>query len=82
VGSPAIAAWIAHLAFWVLLLYGFAFGGLNLKRLAVFLVLWVAGRTVLPYASYEPARAMFASFVAMLDIALVFTIFKGDVRLT
>jgi hypothetical protein len=30
---------------------------------------------------YEPAHAMFSSFVAVLDIALVFTIFKGDVRL-
>jgi len=26
--------------------------------------------------------AMFPSFVALLDVALVFIIFKGDVRLT
>ena len=31
---------------------------------------------------HEPVRAMFSSFVAALDIALVFMIFKGDVRLT
>jgi hypothetical protein len=36
----------------------------------------------LPYAPYEPARAMFSSFVAALDITLMFTIFKDDVRLT
>jgi hypothetical protein len=36
----------------------------------------------LPYAPYAPARAMFSSYVAILDIALVFIIFKGDVRLT
>jgi len=43
-GSPAVAAWITHGAFWVLLARG--------------------------------------SFVAVLDIALVFVIFKGDVRIT
>jgi hypothetical protein len=47
--SPAIAAWIAHVLFWSLLLYGWAIGSLNPKG---------------------------------LDIALVFVIFKGDVRLT
>jgi hypothetical protein len=81
-GSPAIAAWIAHLAFWGLMLCGWALGELNLKRLAIFLLLWLAGRMGLPHAPYEPARAMFSSFVAVLDIALVFMIFKGDVWLT
>lgn len=81
-GSPVIAAWIAHLAFWGLVLYGWALGELNLKRLAIFLLLWLAGRIGLPYAPYEPARAMFSSFVAVLDIALVFMIFKADVWLT
>jgi hypothetical protein len=82
VGSPAVAAWIAHLAFWGLLVYGCAGGQLSLKRLAVFLLVWFAGLIGLPYVPWEPARAMFSSFVAVLDIALVFTIFNGDVRLT
>lgn len=82
VGSPAVAAWIAHLAFWALLVYGLVVQELNLTRLAIFVVVWFGGLVALPYAPYEPARAMFSSFVAMLDIALVFTIFKGDVRLT
>ena len=56
--------------------------GLSLERLAVFLVLWLAGLIGIPYVPYEPARAMFSSFVAVLDIALVLAIFKGDVRLT
>ena len=81
-GSPAVAAWIAHLAFWALLVYGLVVRELTPKRLAVFLILWSAGLMGLPYAPYQPARAMFSSFVAALDIALVFTIFKGDVRLT
>ena len=47
-----------------------------------FLLLWLVGLVGLPYAPYQPARAMFSSFVAILDIALVFTVFKGDVKLT
>ncbi len=80
--SAAIGAWIAHAAFWGLLLYGWALGELNPKRIALFVMLWLTGQIVLPYAPYEPVRAMFSSFVAVLDIGLVFVIFKGDVRLT
>jgi hypothetical protein len=81
-GSPAIAALIAHVAFWSLLAYGWARGDLRFRGVAVFLLLWLAGRTGLPYVPYEPAQAMFSSYVAVLDITLVFLIFKGDVRLT
>ena len=82
VGSPLVAAWIAHLSFWGLLVYGWVFDELTLRGIAVFLVLWIAGRFGLPYIPYSPMAAMFSSFVAILDIALVFKIFKGDVRLT
>jgi hypothetical protein len=82
VGSPLIAAWIAHATFWSLLLYGWAVGELSRQKLAIFLLLWFAGRVSLPYVPYEPAHAMFSSFVAVLDIALVFVIFRSDVRLT
>jgi hypothetical protein len=81
-GSPAVAAWIAHVVFWTLLAYGAIVEELDIKRVGTFLILWAAGLVVLPYLPYPPARVMFSSFVAMLDIALVFTIFKGDVRLT
>jgi hypothetical protein len=80
VGS--IPALIAHTAFWGLLLYGWVIGEMKLKRVALFLGLWLVGRVGLPYAPYAPARDMFSSFVAALDIALVFVIFRGDVRLT
>jgi len=49
---------------------------------AVVVVVWVIGAVGLPHVPYEPAHAMFPSFVAVLDIALVLMIFKGDVRLT
>lgn len=78
-GSPSIASWIAHVAFWGLLVYGFALGELSLKRLATFLILWLTGLIGLSQIPYDPARAMFPSYVALLDIALVFTIFKADV---
>lgn len=49
---------------------------------AIVIGCWALGAVGLPYVPYEPARAMFPSCVAVLDIALVFMIFKGDVRLT
>jgi hypothetical protein len=80
VGS--IPGLIAHVAFWGLLLYGWVIGEVNLKRVAIFVGFWLTVRFSLPYMSYAPARDMFSAFVATLDIALVFMIFKGDVRFT
>lgn len=80
-GSAAIATWVAHIAFWTLIAYGWAVRELTIRSVAIFMGFWVAGCVGLPYVPYEPARAMFSSFVAVLDIALVFAIFKGDVRL-
>jgi hypothetical protein len=80
IGSAGVASWIAHAAFWVLIAWGVAAGELALRRAAVFLLLWLTGLFGLPRLPYEPARAMFSSFVAVLDVVLVFVIFKGDVR--
>jgi hypothetical protein len=79
-GSAGVAAWIAHLAFWGLLLYGWTRHELAARAIAVFLLIWIAGLYGLPYIPF--GEALFSSFVAILDIALVFLIFKGDVRLT
>ena len=79
-GSAAVAAWIAHVAFWGLLLYGWMWGEIGPKGVVLFLLLWIAALYGLPYLLIYGA-AMFSSFVAVLDIALVFLIFKGDVRL-
>jgi hypothetical protein len=81
-GSQAVAAWIAHLAFWGLLVYGWLMDALTAVQAGVMLALWAAGAVGLGYVPYAPARAMFPSLVAILDIALVFMIFKGDVRLS
>ena len=79
-GSPAIAALIAHCAFWALLAYGCLWEEIKGRGLAVFLMLWVLGLYGLPYLPYS--AALFSSYVAVLDIALVFVVFKGDVPIT
>jgi hypothetical protein len=78
--SAGFAALVAHLAFWVLLVYGWFWDEIGPRGIAVFLALWIAGVMALPLAPY--GSAMFPSYVALLDIVLVFMIFKGDVRLS
>ena len=79
-GSASIAAWIAHVTFWLLLVYGWFCDELGVRGIVIFLVLWLAGLFGLPYAPI--GAALFPSFVAVLDVALVFLIFKGDLRLS
>lgn len=78
--SGAIGALIAHVGFWVLLAYGWFWEELGPRGIAVFLLLWVGG--MLGVRLTPLGHAIFPSFVALLDVALVFIIFKGDVRLT
>lgn len=79
VGSVGIAFWIAHAAFWLLLIVALAVES-RIKLALWFVALWAAGyvgSSWLPFAS-----AWFLSYVAALDIALVLFLFKGDIRLT
>ena len=77
VGSPVIASLIAHASFWALILIGLS--DLGWKCIAIFLALWIAGFAISPYVL---GGFLFPSYVAVLDIALVFLIFRGDVRLS
>jgi len=79
VGSPAIGALIAHAAFWILLVRGYVADEIGVRGCAIALVLWGIGYFALPHVPYAPP---FGTFIAIIDIALVFLIFKGDVRLT
>jgi hypothetical protein len=75
-----MGALIAGWAFWILLAYGWATAELTNKRIAVFVALWLLGWfgfSLMPYSG----RPLFTMFVAMLDIVLVLTIFKGDVHI-
>ena len=76
-GSAAIAALIAHASFWILMAWGWYARELRPNGVLAFLALWAAGRYGLEYAPY--GLALFPSYVAFLDVALVLVIFKGDV---
>ena len=76
VGSAAIAAAIAHVAFWLLL--GRLWIESGLRPALVFAVLWLAGYIGLPLLG---GSLFFVSYVAVLDIALVLMVFKGDVHI-
>jgi hypothetical protein len=78
-GSPAIAAFIAHVTFLILFVYGWFRGEISSGAAAVFLALWIGGLYGLSYLPY--GAGMFSSYVAILDIALVLVIFKGDLKL-
>ena len=79
-GAPVVAAWIAQVAFWSLILLGAIAGELRAWHLLTFVVLWIAAVFGLPLVPH--AAGFSTSSIAALDIALVFLIFKRDVRLT
>ena len=79
-GSIGIAAWIAKLAYVGLLIIGWTSGELRLKGTAVLLALGVAAWIGLPYLAR--GSDFVTSAMALIDIALVFVVYKGDVRLT
>lgn len=81
ISSVGVAGWIAQIAFWAILLLGVTFGELGRRSLSVFLVLWTFGFFGLPRLSSDAAPFV-TPYVAVLDIALVFMVFKGDVRLS
>ena len=76
-GSISIGYWIAHGAFWVLLV--FAAAERNARRIAIFMALWLIGYVGTKWL--PQGTTLFMSYVAMLDVALVLLVFKGDVRL-
>ncbi len=80
-GSSAAAGWVAHIVFWVLLVRGTATDGLSRRGAGIFALLWLAGFLLLPRIAWWTGPFV-TSWTAILDVVLVFVIFKGDVRLT
>ena len=78
IGSPLVGWWIAHVAFWVLLVL--AVRAARWRTVGIFVVLWVAG--YLATGQIVSLSLFFMPFVAVLDIALVFTVLQRDIRLT
>jgi hypothetical protein len=81
IDAPLIGAWIAQIAFWILMGIGISYNALSKRAAAMFMALWLAGYMGLPRIAWW-IGPMVTSYVAVLDIALVFLIFKGDVRIT
>lgn len=78
--SVGLASLLAHIAFWLLLVTGWLTEELGPRGTIILVSMWLAGFFLLPHAvSY--GDALFAPFVAILDITLVLIIFKGDIRL-
>ena len=78
IGTPLIAGWVAHVAFWVLL--ALAAKAARWRVIGVFVAVWVIG-----YVAAGQVMALtlfFMPFVAVLDIALVFIVLQRDIRLT
>jgi hypothetical protein len=78
IGSPLVGWWIAHVAFWVLL--ALAAKAARWRTVGVFVALWVIGYVAT--GQIAALRLFFMSFVAVLDIALVFIVLRRDIRLT
>jgi hypothetical protein len=76
-GSASVAGWIAQVTFIVVLIVGWE--DLGLKSRIIFIGLWLAGRIGLPYLPY--GTDLITTYVALLDIILVFVVFRGDVTL-
>jgi hypothetical protein len=78
-GSAGLASWIAQVLFWALLLIGVGAGELGGKSAAALAALWALGYFGLQ--SVPGGAMLLTPCLAIVDIALVFLIFKGDVRL-
>ncbi len=79
-GTPVIAGWIAHIAFWTLIIIGAWSEELGPKLIATFIILWAVSMFGLPFL--QRSAALGTSLVAVLDIVLVFIVFKSDIRFT
>jgi hypothetical protein len=78
IGSPLVGWWIAHVAFWVLL--ALALRDRRWWTIGVIGTLWIAG-----YIASSQVAALslfFMPYVAVLDVALVFSVLRRDMRLT
>jgi hypothetical protein len=77
-----LGASIARWGFWFLIVYGWMWRELKPRGIAVFVVFWLAGFVSLSFLPSAPlGEALFTSFVALLDVALVLFVFKRDIRI-
>jgi len=70
----SVAVW----GFWALLILGVWLDELHFKGAAILILSWVIGFVA---STFSPYGVLFVSYAAVLDIALVLIVFKGDVEL-
>ena len=80
-GAPVVAAFVAQIVFWLLLVAGVLTGTIRTRGAAVFLLLWAVGYAALPRLGSMSAQFV-TPWLAILDIVLVLIVFEGDVRIT
>ena len=78
-GSVWVAAWVAKLAFVALVALGIAYDELSYRAALLWVTLGVTVWVGLPLTGWS---ILVTPVLAALDIALVFVVFKGDVRIT
>jgi hypothetical protein len=79
-GSIGIAGWIATLAFPILLALGWMRGELGATSTGVFAIIGLLAWLGLPHMASNGGLYVTPA-LALLDIVLVFVVFKGDVRI-
>ena len=78
IGSPLVGWWISHVAFWILI--ALAARDRRWRTIGVIGALWIAG--YIASGQVAALSMFFMSYVAVLDIALVFIVLKRDIRIT
>lgn len=74
IGSAAVASWIAHLVFAVLLIRTWL--ELRPRTAIVFALLWLAGYYGFPWILY--GEGFFMPYVAVLDVAMLLMLNRRD----
>ena len=72
-----VPTFIAHVLFWALLLIGAS--EMSWTSRILYVALWLSAYVASSWLA--TGSQIFLSFVALLDVALVFHVFKGDVQL-
>ena len=75
------AGWVAKLAFWSLVGVGLLWRELLPRSAGLFISLWCLGVFGIPFF-WGFAGSFVTPSVAVIDILLVFIVFKGGIRLT
>jgi hypothetical protein len=73
-GSITVAAWIAHIVFWVLLVR--AWFELGRKHVGVFAVLWIGGYLALRHVN---SGLFVMPYVAILDIVMLLLLTRAGI---